>query len=50
MDGPIRVLSYLMVELRIELNKTAKDLQEEFSIMSTGIKDHGSKESKYDEL
>ncbi len=30
MDGPIRVLMHLSQELRRELDKTARDLQEEF--------------------
>jgi len=38
MDGPIRVLGHLMLELRNELDKTATDLQEEFPIMETGIR------------
>jgi hypothetical protein len=37
MDGPIRVLTHLTRDLRIELDKTAKDLQEEFPITETGI-------------
>ncbi len=40
MDGPIRVLGHLMSELRHELDKTAKELQEDFSIFETGVKDN----------
>ncbi len=37
MDGPIRVLGHLMSELRHELDKTARDLQEEMPLTDTGI-------------
>ena len=39
MDGPIRVLGHLLQELRIELDKTAVDLQTEFQLYESGIKD-----------
>lgn len=41
MDGPIRVLGHLMSELRHELDKTAKDLQQEFPICDTGLRTDG---------
>ena len=37
MDGPIRVLGRLMSELRNELDKTAKELQEEMPLTDTGL-------------
>ena len=40
MDGPIRVLGQIMNELRIELDKTTRDLQEEFPLVDSGLKSH----------
>lgn len=37
MDGPLRVLTHLTRSLRTELDKTARDLQEEFPITETGV-------------
>jgi len=41
MDGPLRVLKHLTMNLRTELDKTARDLQEEFPITETGIEIKG---------
>ena len=38
MDGPIRVMGQILNELRIEIDKTTRDLQEEFSLVDTGLK------------
>jgi hypothetical protein len=38
MDGPLRVLKHLTMNLRTELDKTARDLQEEFPITETGVR------------
>jgi len=42
MDGPIRVLEHLTNDLRVQLDKTARDLQEEFPIIETGIEFNGA--------
>lgn len=47
MDGPIRVLSHLLQDLRIELDKTGRDLQEEFPITETGIKEMSHAETRW---
>ncbi len=41
MDQHIKVLGHLMSELGHELDKTAKDLQQEFPIYATGLRTDG---------